>query len=218
MSMLRFAEEIMLLVLDDKGGKFADVPILRLSYALAGGVLMDLALEGRIDTDPEQFVVIDPSPLGDDLLDPVLARIVRSTKTRDTHYWIEETLKHVSAIRERSLARLIEHGILRQEDERFLWVFQTRRYPVIDDRTIRDVKMRIKGVLFSDEIPDVRDIVIISLSDACGILESLLSSQEMKGVAGRIEQVCKMELICREIVKAASRRIRDIESSTASKH
>ena len=34
----------------------------------------------------------------------------------------------------------------------FLWVFQTRRYPVIDDRTIRDVKLRIKGVLFSDEI------------------------------------------------------------------
>ena len=215
--MLRFAEEIMLLVLDDKGGKFADVPMLSLSYALVGGVLMDLALEGRIDTDPEQFVMIDPSPLGDDLLDPVLARIVRSTKTRDTHYWIEDTLKHVSAIRERSLARLIERGILRQEDDRFLWVFQTRRYPVIDDRTIRDVKLRIKGMLFSDEIPDVRDIVIISLSDGCGILESLLSSQELKSVAGRIEQVCKMELICRDIVKAASRRIRDIESSTASK-
>ena len=185
--MLRFAEEIMLLVLDDKGGKFADVSMLNLSYALVGGVLMDLALEGRIDTDPEQFVMIDPSPLGDDLLDPVLARIVRSTKTRDTHYWIEETLKHGSAIRERSLARLIERGILRQEDDRFLWVFQTRRYPVIDDRTIRDVKLRIKGVLFSDEIPDVRDIVIISLSDGCGILESLLSSQELKSVAGRIE-------------------------------
>ena len=33
MSMLRFAEEIMLLVLDDKGGKFADVPILRRAMA-----------------------------------------------------------------------------------------------------------------------------------------------------------------------------------------
>ena len=82
--MLRFAEEIMLLMLDDKGGKFADVPRLWLHYALAGAVLMDLALERRIDTDPKQLVVIDPSPLGDDLLDPVLARIVRSTETRDS--------------------------------------------------------------------------------------------------------------------------------------
>ena len=74
------------------------------------------------------------------------------------------------------------------------------------------------SVLFSGEIPDPRDIVIISLADACGILENLLSSQELKRVAGRIEQVCKMELICRDIVKAASHRIRDTESSTASKH
>ena len=216
--MLRFAEEIMLLMLDDKGGKFADVPRLWLHYALAGAVLMDLALERRIDTDPKQLVVIDPSPLGDDLLDPVLARIVRSTEARDIYYWVEETIRHASAIRECSLARLIERGILRQEDDRFLWVFQTRRYPIIDDRTIREVKLRIMGVLFSDEIPDVRDIVIIALSDACGIFEGLLSSQELQSAAGRIEQVRKMELICRDVVKAASRRIRDIESSMAPKH
>ena len=43
--MLRFTEEIMLLILDDKGGKFAHVPRLWLHYALAGAVLMDLALE-----------------------------------------------------------------------------------------------------------------------------------------------------------------------------
>ena len=80
-------------------------------------------------------------------------------------------------------------------------LFPAGGYPVIDDWTIRDVKLRIKGVLFSDEIPDVRDIVIISHADACGILENLLSSQELKSVAGRIEQVRKMELICRDIVE-----------------
>ena len=78
--MLRFAEEIMLLVLDDKGGKFRGRAHAKPQLCACRRVLMDLALEGRIDTDPEQFVMIDPSPLGDDLLDPVLARIVRSTK------------------------------------------------------------------------------------------------------------------------------------------
>ena len=43
--MLRFAEEIMLLLLDDGGGKFTDLPALSVEYALAGAVLMDLALE-----------------------------------------------------------------------------------------------------------------------------------------------------------------------------
>ena len=209
--MLRFAEEIMLLLLDDKGGKFADLPAPSVECALAGAVLMDLALEGRIDTDPERLFVVDPIPLKDRLLDPTLARIAQSTETYDTRHWIEQTIAYAGDIRDRSLARLVERGILRREDDRFLWVFQTRRYPVIDDQPVQEVKLRIMGVLFSDEIPDARDIVIISLSDACGIFRGLLSSRELRGAAPRIEQVGKMDLIGREVSKA----VRHIESSLA---
>ena len=209
--MLRFAEEIMLLLLDDKGGKFADLPAPSVECALAGAVLMDLALEGRIDTDPERLFVVDPTPLKDHLLDPTLAWIAQSTETYDTRHWIEQTIAYAGDIRARSLARLVERGILRREDDRFLWVFQTRRYPVIDDQPVQEVKLRIMGVLFSDEIPDARDIVIISLSDACGIFRGLLSSRELRGAAPRIEQVGKMDLIGREVSKA----VRHIESSLA---
>ena len=209
--MLRFVEEIMLLLLDDKGGKFADLPAPSVECALAGAVLMDLALEGRIDTDPERLFVVDPTPLKDHLLDPTLARIVQATETHDARHWIEQTIAYASDIRDRSLARLVERGILRREDDRFLWVFQTRRYPVIDDQPVQEVKLRIMGVLFSDEIPDARDIVIISLSDACGIFRGLLSSRELRGAAPRIEQVGKMDLIGREVSKA----VRHIESSLA---
>ena len=209
--MLRFAEEIMLLLLDDKGGKFADLPAPSVECALAGAVLMDLALEGRIDTDPERLFVVDPTPLKDHLLDPSLARIVQATETHDARHWIEQTIAYAGDIRDRSLARLVERGILRREDDRFLWVFQTRRYPVIDDQPVQEVKLRIMGVLFSDEIPDARDIVIISLSDACGIFRGLLSSRELRGAAPRIEQVGKMDLIGREVSKA----VRHIESSLA---
>ena len=209
--MLRFAEEIMLLLLDDKGRTFADVPITSLKYALAGAVLMDLALENRIDTDQERLFVIDSTPLEDDLLDPTLARIVQSTEVHDARYWLEQTVPHTVDIRERSLARLIERGILRQEDDRFLWVFQTRRYPIIDDQTVREVKLRIMGVLLSDEIPDLRDIVLISLSDTCGIFKHLLSNRELKGAAQRIKQIRRMDLIGREVSKA----VWDIESSLA---
>ena len=90
-------------------------------------------------------------------------------------------------------------------------MFQTRRYPIVVDRTVREVKLRIMGVLFGDDIPDARDIVIISLSDVCGIFGSLLSNRELKGMAPRIEQIRKMDLIGREVAKA----VRDIEASLA---
>ena len=62
--MLRFAEEIILLLTDDDG-TFVHVPNQSLKYALAGGVLMDLALENRIDTDLKNLVLIDGTPTGD---------------------------------------------------------------------------------------------------------------------------------------------------------
>ena len=84
--MLRFAEEIMLLLLDDEGQRFLRVPDWSLRYALAAGVLMDLALEDRIDTDLEQLILIDPTPTGDDILDPALADIAAATETHDARF------------------------------------------------------------------------------------------------------------------------------------
>lgn len=197
--MLRFAEEIMLLILDDESGEFAHVPRWSLRCALAGGVLMDLALEHRIDTDPERLFLIDSSPVGDDLLDPVLARIARSPETYDTRYWVQHTAEHSDRIRDRALQRLVERGVLEHRNERFLWVFPSRRYPTVDGKADREVKLRIMSVLFSDEIPGPRDIAIVGLADTCDIFKELLSKRELEHATTRIAQVLKLDLIGRAV-------------------
>ena len=159
---MRFSEEIVLLLLNDGDGRFARVPKWSLDYALAGGVLMDLALENRIDTDLESLILIDDTPTGDGLLDETLAEIAAG-KERTTTYWLEHTADKADSIREESLSRLINKGILEVQDDRFLWVFRSRRYPSIDGTAEREVKLRIMGVLFSDEIPTPHDVVIICL-------------------------------------------------------
>ncbi len=195
--MLRFAEEVVLLLLRDDDGKFVHVPSWLLDRILAGAVLMDLAMEYRIDTDPERLVLLDDTPVGDSLLDPTLARIAedREGVERDARYWVEQEATHAEEIREEALNRLIEVGILEREDDRFLWVFKSRRYPVIDGKAEREVKLRIMGVLFSDEIPDPRDVVIICLADACGLFRELLPRRELEQASVRIEQVRKLDLI-----------------------
>ena len=57
------------------------------------------------------------------------------------------------------------------------------------------MKLRIMEVLFSDQIPGPRDVVIIALADACGIFRELLSKRELDQAAPRIEQVRKLDLI-----------------------
>ena len=198
----------MLLLLDDSGGRFARVPTWSLNYALAGGVLMDLALENRIDTDLEKLVLLDATPVGDSLLDPTLADI-EAGEERDARYWVERTADRAQTIHDESLTRLVSLGILERREDSFLWVFRSRRYPVIDGKAEREVKLRIMGVLFSDEIPDPRDVVTICLADACGIFKSLLSRQELGRATARIEQVRKLDLIGQAMAQA----IHDIELS-----
>lgn len=209
--MLRFAEELMLLILDDENGRFARVPDRLMRYALAGGVLMDLALENRIDTDLQNLILVDSTPVGDSLLDPTLADIAEADDTKDARFWVERTALRADTLREEALNRLVEKGILRREEDRFMWVFQSRRYPIIDNTAEREVKLRIMEVLFSDQIPDPRDVVIIGLAHACDIFNQILSARELARVADRIDQVRKLDLIG----QAMSQAITDIELSLA---
>ena len=208
--MQRFAEEIVLLLLSDDDGRFVRVPSWSLEYSLAGAVLMDLALEGRIDTDLDKLVLVDATPVGDSLLDPTLAEIAEGAE-RDTRFWVEHVANRAYAVRDEALSRLIAQGILESRDDRFLWVFQSRRYPTVDGKAEREVKLRIMEVLFSDTIPDPRDVVIICLADACGIFKGLLSRQELTQASNRIEQVRKLDLVGQAMTQAIS----DIELSIA---
>ena len=210
--MLTFAEEILLLLLDDESGEFVPVPALSRQCALAGAVLMDLALQNRIDTDLHELVVVDPTPTGDDLLDPVLAAVCEESEVHDARFWVQRVADGQSdRIQERALTRLVAHGILESEGGRLLWVFRARRYPTIDGEAEREVKLRIMQVLFSDDIPGPRDIVIICLADACGIFGRIMPEEKVARARERIDLVRRMDLIG----QAVSNAIRDIESSIA---
>ena len=100
MEYLRFAEEIVLLLLHDGRGKFAHVPDWSSRYAFGGSVLMDLALENRIDTDLEKLVLVDASPTGDSLLDPMLAEIAAEEEPRGPRFWVERAGSREEEIRE----------------------------------------------------------------------------------------------------------------------
>lgn len=87
--MLRFIEEILLLLIDTRRGGLFSLRPWTLSCTLAGALLMDLVEENRIDTDPERLMLLDATPLDDDLLDPVLADIAQIGEAHDVRFWVE---------------------------------------------------------------------------------------------------------------------------------
>ena len=211
--MLTFAEEILLLLLDDKSGEFVPAPAWSRRCALAGAVLMDLALANRVDTDLRKLVVVDPSPTGDDLLDPILAKLTEASEVHDARIWVKRVANEQSGrIQEQALARLVDHRILESEGGRMLWVLRARRYPTIDGRAEQEVKLRIMQVLFSDDIPSPRDVVIICLADACRIFGQIMSQTDLERARGRIDVVRRMDLIGRAVAQS----VRELQESVAS--
>ena len=133
------------------------------------------------------------------MLDGILAKIAARTDTADTGTWIGLLSSDEAApIRDKALASLVERGILERREERFLWAFPSVRNPTLDRSFEDGIKSRIEVVL-SDEIPDPRDVALISLVDACEILQELFPDGEIERVAPRIQLLRKMDLVGREV-------------------
>ena len=194
--MLTFTEEILLL-LGDEEGEFLPIRQHAFECVLAGAVLMDLAFANRIDTDLEALVVISGDPIGNPMLDAVLARIASNPDTTDTPSWIRLlSTEDAATIHEQALASLVERGILERREERFLWLFGSIRHPTLDAGAEREIKARIERAL-ADPIPDPRDIALIALADACQVLPEVFPDREIE--PSRIAQLRRMDLIGREV-------------------
>ena len=119
--MLTFVEETCLLLLDEKGSEFLPIHPNSLEYALAGAALADLAFAYRIDTDPKTLTVMDRTPIGEAMLDRILAKIGERMETSDTATWIKTlSADESAAIQQQALDRLVERGILERQDKRCL--------------------------------------------------------------------------------------------------
>ena len=208
---LTFLEELLLLCLDDETGLLRPAFAPWLDTAGAGALLMDLALKNRVDTDPKRLEIVDKTPTGEPLLDDALAIVSEVPSGQPIDAYLAQLSRHGERFRGEALDRLVERGVLTVKDDRFLWVFKTRAYPVVDGRAEREVKRRLFAILFDDEIPDPRDVVLISLVSACNLLPMMLSPDECEHVRDRVETIRKMDLIGQSVGRA----IRDIEWSIA---
>ena len=202
--MLTFPEEIVLLSLDDKSGKFVDLPPLAMDQALAGAALLELAFQNRIDTDLTHLTLVNAKPTGEGMLDPLLEKIVEAKDKKDAKYWVGVFSAEGEKLREKTLDRLVQRGIIKREEKRFLWVIPGRRYPMVNNQEEQEVRKRIQSVIAEGEVPGPRDVVLISLSSACQLLRSVFSDADLLKYSARIAEVSKIDLIGRAVSKSVA--------------
>ena len=198
---LTMPEEIILLLLDDKTGRPIGLPAPAGDYAVASAILMQLSLDGSIDTDPEKLMVTSHKPSGDPVLDEALTIISTSVGMKDSRHWIVEIGRKADHFRGMILDHLVAKGVLKKEEGRFLWVFPDRRYPKAaeGELDVMEVRARLRSVLLNDEIPEPHDSLMIGLARSTGIIPLILSAAEQEKAGKRVDQVADLEELGRTL-------------------
>jgi len=200
--MLSMLEEVVLLAVDERTGGLRSTREFGASYALVGAVFFDLALAGKIDTDTEAIQIVDRSPTGNATLDRVLHAMADRPELTTVRQWIEEIFRRREDLEGEALQSLIARGILRHEKSKRLWIIDVERFPLVDNLPQLYVKTRLANAILSDAIPNTRDIMLVSIAEACGLLGYALDETQLSARRQRILTLCGLETISRKVTAA----------------
>jgi hypothetical protein len=200
--MLSMLEEVVLLAVDERTGGLRSTREFGTAYALVGAVFFDLALARKIDTDTEVIHIIDRTPAGNPTLDRVLAQMTGRPDLKTVRDWVEELFLRRDDLEGEALNSLIASGILRHEKSKLLWIIDVERFPLVNNEPHQFVRTRLAKAILSDSIPETRDIMLVSVAEACGLLGYILSDAELKARKERIRVLTNFETISRKVREA----------------
>ena len=203
---LSLGEEILLLLVDGDTGDLRPIPPWSLACALSGATLMELSMLGRLDTDQRNLYLIDETTTGNALLDSVVAEI-GGGEQRSTRFWLERFAARSNELREAYLDMLADRGIALAGREEWLdpspGQARGRERGRVDlDAACGRIRLRVARCLLTAEIPDGREVMTVSLADACGLFVRLLTRTELESAQPRIALMRQMDQIGRAITDA----------------
>lgn len=190
-------EELLLIVLRDEEGT-VDWRAGFYQYALAAGVLSELLLADRISVTPDkkQYVeVVDQRPLGDELLDDCLTRIAAAKRRERLQTWVTR-VGNQSGLRHRVARALCRKGVLREDEDRVLWIFRRRIYPERDPRFERRLVERLRRAIFNNSPRiEARTVLLVALAHGTDLLQLVFPRRELRDHKARLKRIADGDLM-----------------------
>lgn len=200
-------EELLLIAYDQVTGRAKPGGAIELDCGVAGAVLLELSLAGRIDVVDGKVSVLDPAPIGDPESDAVLERIAGAEKRRKPDWWVSRLR---FGMRNRLLARLVERGVLRMEQRHVLWLFSVRRYVAIDTGIGSAARSRLERVVVHHGEPDARTAALAALLNVCGLARWTFPEIDRRQLKIRMNQLSEGQWA----IAAVRTAIQSIQSSS----
>ena len=184
--MLRLAECLVLLALDDEKGTVRGLDAGALDLGLAGALLAELDLQERIALTMRTVTVRDATSVGEPLLDETLALVAGNTRQRNAKGWVEEVAHRVKHVRERLCEGLVARGVLHREEHSTLLLFHRVHYPTGDPAPEEMLRAALQAAAAGQPPIEPRLLMLLSLARACDLLDGLAAKDARKAVAALI--------------------------------
>ncbi|MCH7494300.1 GPP34 family phosphoprotein [bacterium] len=184
---LTIYEEAMLLSLHDEKGTALSTWH---TQAVAGGLLAELLLEGRIAVGPAPrhlVWVADGGATGSDLMDEALAKMAAG-RQKPLREWLA-ALASIPRLGQRVAEGLCDEGILRAKEGKILWFFPTTSYPEADGRPETAILKRLRKAISGVKEVDPRTTVLLGLAHHTELLRGLFPARLLKLRRKRIKEI-----------------------------
>ncbi|PID28198.1 MAG: hypothetical protein CSB55_05935 [Candidatus Cloacimonadota bacterium] len=198
--MIRIAEELLLLALDDEKGVLVPMPFMALDFGLSAALLMEMELKGFLRVENEK-IIVDDVDTGDDLTNGAKNRILKSKTPKSPYFWIKEIALNSSDLKLRTIKSLIDKKILTTQERKILWIIPQRRYPVINDKEEIEVRTRIRQIIYGGIKPTKHDIVLIGLILACDLVDEIFVRDEKAKAVAKLTELADLDLISSAVIK-----------------
>jgi golgi phosphoprotein 3 len=174
-------EEMYLLTIHEDKGTILSAAQSNLPFGLAGALLTELALRGKLQVNPRHRVeVVDASQTGDDILDEISQEISKSEQPRKIGYWINKLSDDHKKISKRLVERLVMEGIVVVEDKRMLWAIPCPGSPEPCGSAKYWLKARLRKLALADQEANLQDLALLNLAQSLHWFELIFTQDERK--------------------------------------
>ncbi|GAB5523023.1 MAG: hypothetical protein Roseis2KO_08950 [Roseivirga sp.] len=206
---LNLVEEYLLIALDDDKGAFV-IDSTHLHYGFAGAVLLELAVREKIDIDGDYLHLKSHSQEPEAALNQAINLIRESDKTKKVKHWLDALARKAGEMKQATLQRLIERGVLRKEEHKILWIIPNNKYPTSNSNPENKVRERLNNVILNGARSEPRDVMLLSLIDVSDLTKEAFRDQsDYKEVKRKIKEVTEDIKISQAINKS----IREIQTA-----
>jgi hypothetical protein len=188
---LNLTDELVLIALDDENGKFI-TDTAHLHYGIAGSILLELALQGRIELKDDYIDLRNSEKTQIPSLDRALEIISNSKKPRSIEHWVTQIGLGAESIKDETIEHLRKANIIRKEAGKILWIIPTTNFPTENPIPENKVRQKLKDIVLNDSPAELKDLMLLSLIEECELTREVFKSkEEYKRAKKRIKNLTK---------------------------